>query len=63
MLKFLILPIWLAFHPVHVTMTSIEHVQGTDSLKVFCRMFYDDFLKDYQTTDDDRDLNTIFGDR
>jgi hypothetical protein len=42
-------------------MTSIEHIPGTDSLKVFCRMYFDDFLKDYQTIDDDKDLTTIFG--
>ena len=61
MLKTLILSIWLIFHPVHVTMTSIEHIPGTDSMKVFCRMFFDDFLYDYQTYDDDRDLTKIFG--
>ncbi len=61
MLKILILPIFLIFHPLHVTMTSIEHIPGTDSLKVFCKMYFDDFLHDYQTIDDDRDLNTIFG--
>jgi hypothetical protein len=44
-------------------MTSIEHIPGGDSLKVFCRMYFDDFLKDFQTIDDDRDLTTIFGNR
>jgi hypothetical protein len=34
-------------HPVHVTLTSIDHVTNTDSLKVFVRMYYDDFLLDY----------------
>lgn len=47
-------------NPVHVTMTTIYHVSGTDSLEVFFRMHYDDFLRDYQTIDDDRDLKTIF---
>jgi hypothetical protein len=41
-------------------MTSIDQVQGTDSLKVSCRMYFDDFLKDLQTIDDDRNLRTIF---
>jgi hypothetical protein len=41
-------------------MTSIEHIPGTDSLSLFCRMYFDDFLKDFQTIDDDRDLSTIF---
>lgn len=47
-------------NPGHVSMTSIDYVQGTDSLKVTCRMKFDDFLKDLQTIDDDRNLNKIF---
>ena len=47
-------------HPGHVTMTSIDYIQGTDSLKVFCRMEFDDFLKDLQTIDDDRNLYRLF---
>jgi hypothetical protein len=47
MIKILTLSIWLFAHPVHVTLTSIDHVKGTDSLKVFVRMYYDDFLLDY----------------
>ena len=47
-------------HTGHVTMTSIDYIQGTDSIKVFCRMEFADFLKDLQTIDDDRNLNTIF---
>jgi hypothetical protein len=61
MVKTLFFLSWLIFHPAHVTMTSIEHIPGTDSLKVFCRMSFDDFLHDYQTFDDDRDLSKIFG--
>jgi hypothetical protein len=51
MLKALAVSIWLLFHPVHVTLTSIDHVTGTDSLKVFVRMWYDDFLRDYRLFD------------
>jgi hypothetical protein len=51
MLKTLVLSIWIFFHPVHVSLTSIDHVPGTDSLKVFVRMFYDDFLLDYKLFD------------
>ena len=47
-------------HPGHETMTSIDYVQGTDSLKVSCMMDFDDFLKDLQTIDDDRNLIKIF---
>jgi len=41
-------------------MTSIDYVQGTGSLKVSCRMYFDHFLKDLQTIDDDRNLSIIF---
>jgi hypothetical protein len=41
-------------------MTSIDYVGGTDSLKVSCRMDFDDFLKDLQTIDDDRNLYRLF---
>jgi hypothetical protein len=51
MLKFLILPVLLIFHPVHVTLTTIDQVQGSDSMKVFFRMYYDDFLLDYKLYD------------
>jgi len=47
MLKILALSVWFVLHPVHVTLTSIDHVTDTDSLKVFVRMYYDDFLLDY----------------
>lgn len=60
MIKALAFSFWLIIHPGHVTMTSIVYVQGTDSLKVFCRMNFDDFLKDLQTIDDDRNLRRIF---
>ena len=60
MLKALAISLWLIMHPNHVTMTSIDYVQGTDSLKVSCRMQFDDFLKDLQTIDDDRNLVKIF---
>lgn len=35
-------------HPVHVSLTSIDHIPDTDSVKVFVRMYYDDFLLDYK---------------
>jgi hypothetical protein len=60
MLRSLIFSLWLIMDPGHVTMTSIEQVQSTDSLKVSCRMDFDDFLKDIQTIDDDRNLKIIF---
>ena len=51
MLKILILPIILIFHPVHVTLTTIEQGQSTDTMKVFFRMYYDDFLLDFRLYD------------
>lgn len=60
MLRALAISLWLTMHPGHVTMTSIDYVKGNDSLKVSCRMEFDDFLKDLQTIDDDRNLYTIF---
>ena len=60
MIRALTFTLWLIMHPGHVTMTSIDYVQGTDSLKVTCRMEFNDFLKDLQTIDDDRNLRTIF---
>ena len=60
MLKVLAIIIWVMTQQSHVTMTGINFVEGTDSLKVSCRMFFDDFLKDLQTIDDDRNLKTIF---
>jgi hypothetical protein len=51
MLRVLALSIFIFFHPVHVTLTSIDHIPGTDSLKVFVRMYYDDFLRDYNLFD------------
>ena len=47
----LIFSIWLLFHPVHVTLTSIDQARGNDSLKVFIKMYYDDFLQDYKLFD------------
>jgi Domain of unknown function (DUF6702) len=59
MLKILILPVLLIFHPVHVTLTSIDQIQGSDSMKVFFRMYYDDFLRDYKLYDPDTNLEKI----
>jgi hypothetical protein len=60
MVRVLIMSIWMIMNQGHVSMISIDQVQGTDSLKVSCRMNFDDFLKDLQTIDDDRNLRNIF---
>lgn len=52
----LLLTLWMALHPVHVSLTSIDLVPGTDSLKVYVKLYYDDFLKDLATIDE---LSTV----
>jgi hypothetical protein len=51
MVNILAFSILLFLHPVHVTLTSIDQVRGNDSLKVFVKMYYDDFLLDYKLFD------------
>ena len=46
MLKILGFSILLFFHPVHVTITSIDYIPEADSFKVFVRMYFDDFIRD-----------------
>jgi hypothetical protein len=48
MLKVLILNTMLFFHPVHVTIITVTQARESDTLKVFFRMYYDDFLRDYK---------------
>jgi hypothetical protein len=52
----------ILLHPVHVTLTSIDQVQGSDTLKVFFRMYYDDFLVDYKQYDPDFNIEEMQGD-
>jgi hypothetical protein len=59
MLKVLIFPILLIFHPIHVTLTTIDQVQGVDTMKVHFRMYYDDFLRDYKLYDRESNLDKI----
>ena len=48
------------FQQAPVTFTGIEHVQGSDSLKVSVRIDYDLFLRDYQqTVFDDLDIEDL----
>jgi hypothetical protein len=37
---------WLFFHPVHVSLTSIDYVRETGNFKGFVRIYLDDFLLD-----------------
>lgn len=60
MVQVIYISFWLFMQSAHVSMISINQVQDTDSLKVSCRMKFDDFLKDLQTIDDDRNLRKVF---
>jgi len=58
MYRILFFSIWFLFHPVHVTMTSIDYVRDKDAFKVFVRMYYDDFILDYRNSiNDDQDFD------
>jgi hypothetical protein len=48
MFRTLFFSIWFLFHPVHVTLTSIDYIPELESFKVFVRMYFDDFLRDYK---------------
>lgn len=61
MVKILILHIFLIFHPVHVTLTTIEQSKDSDSMKVFFRMYYDDFLLDFKVFDRDSKVEKLSG--
>ncbi len=37
---------WLSFHPVHVTITSLDYVTADKELKGFVRLYLDDLLLD-----------------
>ena len=49
----LILLFWLIFHPVHVTLTSIDYVPEDNSFEVFVKLYLDDFLLDAEHDEDD----------
>ncbi|MCX6326514.1 MAG: hypothetical protein NT144_07680 [Bacteroidia bacterium] len=53
MFKILFFSIFFLFHPVHVTLTSIDYIPEMDSFKVFVRMYFDDFLRDCKLNDGD----------
>jgi hypothetical protein len=49
-LKILAIPILILSQHLNVTFTGIEHIPGSDSLKVSVRMNRDLFIRDYQQT-------------
>jgi len=52
MIKGLVLTFWFFLHPVHVSLTSIDYAPETDSLNVFVKIYFDDFLLDMKMDDD-----------
>ncbi len=57
MIKNLLFVIWFILHPVHVTMTSIDYIPENDSLKVFVKMYFDDFLLDLIISGENREAD------
>lgn len=62
MFKTLFFSIWLLFHPVHVTLTSIDYIPEMDFFKVFIRMNFDDFLVDCKLNSGDIQNKDFSGD-
>jgi hypothetical protein len=54
MVKLLFLSFWLALHPVHVSLLSIDHVPEEEKFDVFLRVYFDDFLLDSGINNDDQ---------
>ncbi|MDY0098296.1 MAG: hypothetical protein RBR81_03780 [Bacteroidales bacterium] len=46
MLKTFLILIYLAVHPVHVSLLSIDYSEEDKSFNVFLKLYYDDFLLD-----------------
>lgn len=60
MFKFFVLLTLISFQHHHLTMTSLNYVPDSDSIRVFVRVDYNSFLKDYQqTVNDDIDLEQL----
>lgn len=46
MIRFVILSLWLAFHPVHVSLMSIDYAPEVETFNMFLMVYFDDFLLD-----------------
>jgi hypothetical protein len=49
MFKMLLITLWLALHPVHVSLMSVEYSAEVKGFRVFMKVYYDDFLTDFRT--------------
>jgi len=48
MFRILFIALFFAFHPVHVTLMSLEYSPEDQKFVGFLQVYYDDFLVDYQ---------------
>lgn len=46
MVRLLFFSLWIAAHPVHVSILSIDYMADQKKFKMFLRIYYDDFLLD-----------------
>jgi hypothetical protein len=46
MLKILFCTIWFIIHPIHLSLLSIDYIPEKETVNVFLRIYYDDFLLD-----------------
>jgi hypothetical protein len=46
MVKILFFSLWLALHPVHVSLLSIDYSPDKELFNVFLKVYFDDFLLD-----------------
>lgn len=53
MLKTAFFSIWLIFHPVHVSVTSIEYAPEKSMFTAYVKLYFDDFLLDYKLSGGD----------
>jgi hypothetical protein len=54
MVKILFISLWLAAHPVHVSLLSIDYAPDKELFNVFLRIYFDDFLLDSGINADER---------
>jgi hypothetical protein len=46
MVRLLFFSLWIAAHPVHVSLLSMDYMAGQKKFNVFLRVYFDDFLLD-----------------
>jgi hypothetical protein len=54
MVRILFFSLWLALHPVHVSILSIDYSPDKELFNMFLRVYFDDFLLDSGIKDEER---------